>query len=53
MTKSGPWYHIYGIKGDDYAVVQPNDKYLMTIYLAYPRYYWNMKSYYVYIDEYK
>ena len=53
MTRSGPWYHICGIKGDDYTVIQPNEKYLMTIYLVYPRYYWYMKSYYIYIDEYK
>lgn len=53
MTRSGPWYHICGIKGDGYTVLQPEDKYLMTIYLVYPRYYWHMESYYVYIDEYK
>ncbi len=53
MTRSGPWYHLVGIRGDDYTVLQPNGKYLMTIYLVYPRYYWHMKSYYVYIDDYK
>jgi hypothetical protein len=53
MTRSGPWHHICGIKGDDYTVIQPNKEYLMTVYLVYPRYYWHMESYYIYIGEYK
>lgn len=53
MTRSGPWYHIVGIKGDEYSVIKPKNKYLMTIYLVCPRYYWGMPSYYVYIDDYE
>lgn len=53
LTRSGPWYHICGIKGDDYSVLEPDTQYLITIYLVYPRYYWHMDSWYVYINEYK
>lgn len=53
MSKSGPWYHLVGIRGNNYNVIQPDTKYLMTIYLVYHRYYWTMPSYYVYIYEYK
>ena len=53
ISESGPWYHIVGIRGDDYEVIQPDTKYSMSIYLVYPRYYWTMPSYYVYIFEYK
>jgi len=52
MTRSGPFYHIVGIKGGDYAVIKPKTKYRMTIYLVYPRYY-PFPSYYIYIDDYK
>lgn len=51
MSESGPWYHIVGIKGNNYTVIQPDTKYLMNIYLAYPKYYWTMPSYYVYIFD--
>jgi|LGOV01.1.fsa_nt_gb hypothetical protein len=53
ISESGPWYHLVGIRGNNYSVIQPDTKYLMTIYLVYPRYYWTMPSYYVYIFEYK
>ncbi|RIB35424.1 MAG: hypothetical protein BXU00_01500 [Candidatus Nanoclepta minutus] len=49
MTRSGPFYHIVGIRGN--ATIEPNKKYLMTIYLVYPRYY-PFESYYVYVYKY-
>lgn len=51
LTRSGPFYHIVGIVGDDYTVVKPG-KYQMTLYLVYPRHY-PFPSYYVYIAAYK
>jgi len=53
ITKSGPWYHVTGIRGNDYQVIKPNARYLMSFYLVYPREYWSMESYYVYIDQFK
>ena len=52
MTRSGPFYHIVGIKGEDYTAIKPKTKYRMTIYLVYPRYY-PFSSYYIYIDDYE
>jgi len=51
MSMSGPWYHLVGIRGNNYSVIQPDTKYLMNIYLVYPRYYWTMPSYYVYVFD--
>lgn len=51
MSRSGPWYHLAGIKGDDYSVLKPGTKYLMSFYKVYPRSYFHMESSYVYIAE--
>lgn len=51
MSRSGPWYHVAGIEGGEYNVIEPDKKYLMALYLVYPREYFGMKSYYVYIDS--
>jgi len=53
MSRSGPWYHLAGIKGDDYEVLKPGIKYLMSFYKVYPRSYFNMESSYVCIAEYQ
>jgi hypothetical protein len=53
MSRSGPWYHLAGIKGDDYGVLVPDKKYLVTFYKVYPRNYFHMESAYVYIAEYQ
>lgn len=59
QTRSGPFYHITGINGDNYNIIttnsdlgEPKNKYVMTIYLVYPRYY-PLPNYYVYIDSLK
>jgi hypothetical protein len=52
MSRSGPWYHLAGIKGDDYEVLKPGIKYLMSCYKVYPRSYFNMESSYIYLAEY-
>lgn len=48
MSRSGPFYHIVGIKGGNYSVIKPQIKYRMAIYLVYPRYY-PFPSYYIYL----
>jgi len=50
MSKSGPWYHLAGIAGGDYAMLQPNTKTQMSFYPVYPRSYWGMNSAYVYVS---
>ncbi|WP_094605581.1 hypothetical protein SPSIL_012650 [Sporomusa silvacetica DSM 10669] len=51
MSKNGPWYHLAGIVGGEYALLQPNTKYHMNFYSVYPRSYWGMDSSYVYIAK--
>lgn len=51
MSKSGPFYHLAGITGGDYSLLQPGTRYNMTLYKIYPRSYWNMESHYVYISS--
>jgi len=51
MSKSGPWYHLAGIVGDDYAILQSNTKSRMAFYPVYPRSYGWMHSAYIYIQE--
>lgn len=51
MSKSGPWYHLAGIIGNDYSKLKPNTKYRITFYTVYKRNYWNMPSAYVCITS--
>jgi len=51
LSRSGPFYHVVGIVGDDYTAVKKG-KYNLTLYLVYPRYY-PFPSFYVYIADYK
>ena len=53
MSRSGPWYHVTGIRGNDYKIFKPKNRYRFSFYLVYPREYGNMTSYYVYIDQFK
>lgn len=50
MTKSGPFYHLAGISGDDYGALKTGRKYTMTIYPVYKKDYVLplAVSYYVY-----
>jgi len=52
MTRSGPFYHVAGIKGDDYKSLKPNETYRVWIDPVYPRDY-PFASYYVYIENFK
>ena len=51
MSKSGPWYHLAGIAGGDYALLQPNVKYRAGFYPVYPHTYGWMSSSYIYLGE--
>ena len=51
MSRSGPWYHLSGIVGGDYARMKPGVKYTATYYKVYPRAYWHMSSAYVCVAE--
>lgn len=54
MTKSGPFYHLAGIRGDDYKTLKTGQKYTMTIYPVYKRDYVLpfAANYYVYVSDY-
>jgi hypothetical protein len=51
MSKSGPWYHVAGIVGDDYGSLRAGKKLAVTFYRVYQRGYWYMNSAYVYVAE--
>lgn len=53
MSKSGPWYHLAGIAGNDFSVLQPNKHYQLVFYTVYKHYYFNMPSAYVCVVEIK
>jgi hypothetical protein len=53
ISRSGPWYHLAGVKGDDYNVLKPGIKYMMSFYKVYPTSYFNMVSSYVYLAEFQ
>lgn len=53
MSKSGPWFHLAGIVGNDYSKLKPNEKYKITFYTVYGRNYWNMANAYVCIVSVK
>ena len=38
QTRSGPFYHITGMKDNDYDVIHPDSIYHVIMYLVYPRY---------------
>lgn len=52
MSRSGPFYHVAGIRVGNYKSLKPNKTYRTTIYLVYLRDY-PFPSYYVYIEDFK
>ena len=54
MSKSGPFYHLAGLRGDDYQALKNGQKYTMTIYPVYQRDYVLpfAVSNYVYLDDF-
>lgn len=54
MTKSGPFYHVAGIRGDDHGVLKAGKHYRLEIYLVFKREYFGfIPDYYVYIAGFK
>lgn len=54
MTRSGPFYHVAGIRGGDFSVFAPSRRYRMTLYLVFRREYFGfIPSYYVYIASWE
>jgi len=53
MSKSGPWFHLAGIVGNDYSILQPNTHYQLVFYTVYKRAYFNMSSAYVCVVKIK
>jgi hypothetical protein len=51
LSRSGPWLHMAGMAGDGFASLKPEDKKRTTFYKVYPRSYFGMDSFYVYISE--
>ena len=52
MSRSGPFYHVAGIRGGNYKLLIPNKTYHTTIYPVYPRNY-PFPNHYVYIEDFK
>lgn len=52
MSRSGPFYHVAGIRGGNYKLLIPNKTYHTTIYPVYSRNY-PFPNYYVYIEDFK
>ena len=50
MSKSGPWYHLAGVSGDDFAALKPGVKVPVTLYAVHNRTYGSMHSAYVFLD---
>ncbi len=53
-SRSGPFYHLAGIKGGDYAVLKKGKQYRLTLCLVYRREYFGLiGDYYVYVADVK
>ena len=54
ITRSGPFYHLAGIKDNDYQVLKAGAKYTMTIYPVYKRDYAlpHIENCYVYVSAF-
>lgn len=51
-SRSGPFYHLAGIKGNDYGVLKRGRSYSLTLYLVYRREYFGaIGDYYVYVAD--
>ena len=54
MTRSGPFYHVAGIRGRDFSVFAPSSQYRLKLYLVYRReYFLGIPNYYVYIASWE
>ena len=49
-SRSGPFYHLAGIRGRDYGILKPGKKYRLQLCLVYRRKYFGLiGDYYVYV----
>ncbi len=54
MTRSGPFYHVAGVRGNNFDEFKDRTRYRLKIYLVYKReYLWNIPDYYAYIAEWQ
>ncbi len=54
MTRSGPFYHVAGVRGNNFDEFKNETRYRLKTYLVYKReYLWNMPDYYVYVAEWQ
>ncbi|MCS7241974.1 MAG: hypothetical protein N2205_01530 [Candidatus Caldatribacterium sp.] len=54
MTRSGPFYHVAGIRGGTFSHFLPSRRYRMTLYLVFRREYFAfIPNYYVYIADWE
>ena len=53
MSKSGPWYHLAGITGDNYALMRPAAREQVNLYPVHKRTYGSMQSAYVFVEVIK
>ncbi len=54
MTRSGPFYHVAGIRGRDFSVFVPSSRYRLKLYLVYRReYFLGIPNYYVYVASWE
>lgn len=50
-SRSGPFFHLAGIRGGDAAILKPGKRYQLTVYLVYRREYFGfIGDYYVYMS---
>jgi hypothetical protein len=50
-SRSGPFFHLAGIRGGDAAILKPGKRYQLTMYLVYRREYFGfIGDYYVYVS---
>lgn len=51
-TRSGPFFHLAGIAGDDPGVLEPGRRYQLTLCVVYRREHFGfIGNYYVYVSE--
>jgi hypothetical protein len=51
-SRSGPFYHLAGVRGNDYGALKKGRSYTLTLYMVYRREYFGaIGDYYVYVAD--
>ncbi len=51
-SKSGPFFHLAGVRGGDPGILKPGKRYRVSLYLVYRREYFGfIGDYYVYVTD--